>query len=342
MAVEKYLLGSQTGNVPMIGVNVLAYGADPTGVSDSTSAFNNAIAALPAGGGTVWVPIGTYKCNTRINIGNGTSSAVSTTSGITLSGVCPPGMPADIMTGAGPVSPCKITAGGTDDIIVVNGPLSGWSVRNLVLDGNAGAAIGGINVLSGSGGIIENLIIRNCSIGSIIVNERQATGGLASVVCYSNNNFFRNIHIIIPDVDGTSGVWLTGNFVDASSGSSYNMFENFNIQLPTTTGSHTVYGLRLEACNNETFRHIRFLNSHSGTGTENVVLFNYSTTQTSNPSDVRIEDVDFGSSSAVIANNGSPGASAQPNRIVSISASLGRPSNPSLTNLDWGYSNSSP
>ncbi len=51
-------------------VNVLDYGADPTGVSDSTTAFTNAISALPAvrgsanlptGGGWVYAPTGNYK-----------------------------------------------------------------------------------------------------------------------------------------------------------------------------------------------------------------------------------------------------------------------------------------
>lgn len=42
-------------------VNVLDFGADPTGVADSTSAFVNAMASLPTYGGTVWVPIGDYK-----------------------------------------------------------------------------------------------------------------------------------------------------------------------------------------------------------------------------------------------------------------------------------------
>ena len=40
--------------------NVLDYGADPTGVADSTSAFQSAIAAAKSAAGTVYVPMGTY------------------------------------------------------------------------------------------------------------------------------------------------------------------------------------------------------------------------------------------------------------------------------------------
>jgi hypothetical protein len=41
-----------------------AGGADPTGTADSTAAINAALAAVPAGGGAVYVPAGTYLVNT--------------------------------------------------------------------------------------------------------------------------------------------------------------------------------------------------------------------------------------------------------------------------------------
>ena len=44
---------------PAGSVSVTSEGADPTGVNDSTAAFNAAIAAAGAGG-TVWIPTGTY------------------------------------------------------------------------------------------------------------------------------------------------------------------------------------------------------------------------------------------------------------------------------------------
>jgi hypothetical protein len=47
-------------------------GADPTGVADSTSAINAAIAALPSGGGTVWFPAGTFKVSGPLTLVTGT------------------------------------------------------------------------------------------------------------------------------------------------------------------------------------------------------------------------------------------------------------------------------
>ena len=54
---------------PSGSVSVTSQGADPTGVSDSTSAFNAAISAAGAGG-TVWIPPGTYNIPGHISVNN--------------------------------------------------------------------------------------------------------------------------------------------------------------------------------------------------------------------------------------------------------------------------------
>jgi hypothetical protein len=41
-------------------------GADPTGVTDSSAAFNAAVTALPATGGYLLVPRGTYKLGSTV------------------------------------------------------------------------------------------------------------------------------------------------------------------------------------------------------------------------------------------------------------------------------------
>lgn len=54
--------------------NVVAYGADPTGVADSTTAFANAIAAAVAGsvkGGVVYVPPGFYTLSSTLTVPSG-------------------------------------------------------------------------------------------------------------------------------------------------------------------------------------------------------------------------------------------------------------------------------
>jgi hypothetical protein len=50
-------------------VSVTSYGADASGANDSTTAFNQAIAAAGAGG-TVWIPQGTFKVTQHIIVNN--------------------------------------------------------------------------------------------------------------------------------------------------------------------------------------------------------------------------------------------------------------------------------
>lgn len=63
---------TQAHNRMIAGANisVIDYGADPTGVSDSTSAFQAAINALPDGG-TINVPFGTYTLTSTVSFPNG-------------------------------------------------------------------------------------------------------------------------------------------------------------------------------------------------------------------------------------------------------------------------------
>jgi hypothetical protein len=51
---------------PANSVSVVSEGADPTGVSDSSAAFRNAISAANAAGESVWIPPGTYLISSAI------------------------------------------------------------------------------------------------------------------------------------------------------------------------------------------------------------------------------------------------------------------------------------
>ncbi|MDQ1709071.1 MAG: hypothetical protein QOG49_456, partial [Frankiaceae bacterium] len=54
---------------PAGSVSVTSQGADPTGVADSTNAFNAAITAAGAGG-TIWIPAGTFLVPTHLILNN--------------------------------------------------------------------------------------------------------------------------------------------------------------------------------------------------------------------------------------------------------------------------------
>lgn len=72
-AAGQVLAANSTGtltwaNAPVDWINVVtAYGADPTGVNDSTAAIQNAVnACLGKGGGVVYLPQGTYRVTSTI------------------------------------------------------------------------------------------------------------------------------------------------------------------------------------------------------------------------------------------------------------------------------------
>src|SRR5258708_6213288 len=57
-----------TSLVTGLTISVAYYGADPTGVADSSPAFNSAMAALGSAGGRLLIPPGTFLLNSDLNI----------------------------------------------------------------------------------------------------------------------------------------------------------------------------------------------------------------------------------------------------------------------------------
>ena len=67
-------------------IDVLDFGADPTGAADSAPAFTAAMAAVSGGWGRVFVPRGSYKLNSAVNQPSGHSIAVHFDDGADISG----------------------------------------------------------------------------------------------------------------------------------------------------------------------------------------------------------------------------------------------------------------
>jgi hypothetical protein len=133
------------------------FGAVGDGVTDDTSAINAAIASLPNNGGIVYFSAKNYKITSTVNIGNGTSSALSTKQGIHLIG-----------QGAGTAdnetSPVnygtQITWAGTAGQVMFkwNGPLYNCQMRGFRLDGGTLASTG-INWKHVSNSIFEDILV---------------------------------------------------------------------------------------------------------------------------------------------------------------------------------------
>jgi hypothetical protein len=163
--------------------NVLDFGADPTGVASSVAAFNAAL----ANGGTVYVPTGVYKLNSRVNISvDDTTLFLAANVTLNLSGVPATQTPfgnqihvfADncAVIGSGPSSVLQITGGSQANAVGILHHY-GLTVRDLTIDGDKAGGVAftddtfmsGVSVVASTAGgatqdakaIIDNCIIRN-------------------------------------------------------------------------------------------------------------------------------------------------------------------------------------
>lgn len=120
--------------------NVLRFGADPTFAADSTAAFNAALSV----GGTVVVPLGTYKVSTITITVSGTRLIGETANQYGLAG-----------------SVIKGTSA-TADVIVVATGIASYRIANLFIDRTVTATAGaGIHVNDNTSGTIDTVIVQN-------------------------------------------------------------------------------------------------------------------------------------------------------------------------------------
>lgn len=136
-------------------LNARAFGADNTGVANASAAINAAIAALPARGGVVIVPAGTYRIDATINV-NGTP-----TKSVVLQG---DGENATVF---------KPAANNVSPLVVIQ---TNSGVTGIEFDGTGKTGINGARFNS-SGSYLENFVFRAIDGRAIDLND-SVDGGL--------------------------------------------------------------------------------------------------------------------------------------------------------------------
>jgi hypothetical protein len=126
-------------------VSVTSQGADPTGVTDSTSAFNAAISAAGPGG-TVWIPPGTYNVPGHIGVNN-----------ITIAGA---GMWYSAVTGAAPGFYGNSAPSPSTSVHLQN-----FAIFGNVQDRNDSAQVNGIGGAM-SNSTVSNIWIEHMKVGA--------------------------------------------------------------------------------------------------------------------------------------------------------------------------------
>lgn len=338
-------LATAVNSLPIV-VSTAYFGADPTGVGDSTAAFNNALAALPATNGTVYAPPGNYRIDADvIKLGNGSATGgPSTRHGMRIVGAAPPGpfwgsgFPAQGAT--------RLFTTAAKDIIHVNGPVAGWGLQNLHLDGGS-VGTTGVKVLSGQSGGMDGVSFTNFTswTASFSCMAPAETGVMAGINTNTEHNIYRNIHFLLSALNNAAGILWTGAGEPANTitcGTSNELWEQVSMTFTPTSGKLS-YGLYYQVCAEVVIRNLRFLNAgatQNGAITS-VIDYDYTLGQSLYPSDNLIDTVDFQTNNISIINSGLP-ASSSNNKIVNICSHAGRPPNPNLIGLAWGYSNASP
>jgi hypothetical protein len=171
---------------PAGSISVVSEGADPTGNTDSTSAFRSAISAANSAGEPVWIPPGTFLVSSALQV----SSATIEGAGDWYSQIKTNELIDNTSAVAGPVNLSGFailgsTVGRHDDSTAnaINGSLgSGWTVNGLwIQDTNVGFWL----QYGNSNCTVENTEVLSTDADGLNFNGNATT-------CTVKNNFIRN------------------------------------------------------------------------------------------------------------------------------------------------------
>jgi Pectate lyase superfamily protein len=317
--------GTDSGNY----VSVANFGAVGNGMTDDTAAIQAAINSLPNDGGVVLFQAKNYKITGTLVIGDGTSTTLSTKRGVVLRGAGLPNTPTGYPSLQGytaSTGPKLTWAGGAVPMISVNGPLQGWGIQNLFLDGASINGVVGIAVTSAQFGDNSNLTIQNCLLG-IASTAHPLTGALAGAVgnVDSLRNNWTNVFVYVPAVTGAKGILLNGD-AGGTSNTDYNVFTNIFIRSPGGAAQH--FGLYLGVADSCMFKQLS-VSGFEGGGVG--MQFDYSISN-SFPLANNFYGYEIGGATSY-RNTGTPLGFTTPNRFYDWIEANGAPA-PAITNTE--------
>lgn len=311
------------------------FGAHPNTMADSALKINAAIASLEAGPGIVYVPeVGDYNFDSPLEMGNGTRNRISTQNGIYIVGPTPGGMVSDSYAH----TPAVEFHGryNSSGLINVNGPMFGWGVQNIRLNGESTTPTG-INVAAARSGDCVGLAFRNLRVtGTYTYSYPNAESGLSlSLNC--QNNRYRDCCVTVPDIEFARAMEMDGNDTNTETNSWGNAYAGIVVEFPYALNTeHTLYGVVARRCDNESFHDLTFLNTNRTDDTgQNIPLHFDFNTEPGWPADIAVDRVDFGTSGTAVTYNGSPNSGVIVARITRISKTNGQPADPALAGLVW-------
>jgi hypothetical protein len=200
-------------------INAKDFGATGNGVTDDTTAIQNAInSAASAGGGEIILPIGTYVISATLNI---------TTSHVRLVGFGADALHANSGTIVGSATTLKWigATSSTTPIVLVATPIGSAyqivdsGVQGIGFDGGTAAGIG-LQVLSVTGGRFENLFVAHVTNAAYWLGCRQIAQITSDVPAVADCQFISCYWNLIANVGERSanGFYLTGDGIADNGG----------------------------------------------------------------------------------------------------------------------------
>lgn len=190
-------------------LNVTKFGADPSGENDSQPGINAALMAAPDAGSGIFFPPGDFRANSTVTIGNGGASGASSRYGVHFVGE---GLPIQTFgfQGFPTTTSVRIFWGGPPGgvLLRIAGPLQGWGLENLVLDGS-GAASTCLDVVSGQFGGTNHVNAVGCTRFGILSRTISSAG---VTVTHAIHNHYDNTYVsLLPSSPSATCFVLTGN-----------------------------------------------------------------------------------------------------------------------------------
>jgi hypothetical protein len=241
-------LGVWSRAVPILDVTLPPFGADPTGSRDSTAPILAAIAALPSGGGGLYLP----------GIFNISSPLVFTQSGTFILGND------DLQTGLSQINWVgSALAGPMIDFV---GAGKGGGIRGIGLNGNSLAATA-LRLTAWSNGRFDDFYTVNFT-GTNVILRSLTTSPVGSANCQYNR--FSNYNLFPGNFANAAGVLLDGNGVNTNTNTSFNSFNEGQIVL--SVGTTTLRGVTCRDCDSNDFNNLTVFGGGSGTSP---IVFDY-------------------------------------------------------------------
>jgi hypothetical protein len=377
-------------------VDITAEFSVSTSSSDNTLAINTALYTLGQKGIMGFLPPGTYKCATvgyvnssGVPCASNASGAVATGSVITIGNgsLVAPSSWTGGLVGSFPSngiykasqasqqwpaineSVIKWTGGNNASVSNLNafflmqGPINGWKLENLVIDGNSSYSNGpyvGLAVVGSRFGRATDVVIKNVVNGLVLqalnlddpndgangnnwqANTYQNTFERVQILYQGGSAATNSNMITAPWAGGWKayanyGLTITSN--GGPSNSCYNNFKECQI-IPPASGGATNYGLCLQGCDSNRFEHLVV---SSNTGQTYSIAMDYTNSSDGGewPAGNVISGLELGGQTNAVKNIGGPAnSSGSPtagyNRFENISSVNGFTPNPLLGGLIWG------